>query len=229
MKGVIMTNIFNRLQEHLNSVYPDINDYFFLALQGSQNYGISDTESDIDTKALTIPSFKDIVKNSKPQNKVFMMENEEHCDLKDMREYFKIMRKSNINFVEVIFTKYALVNSKYKEEYDYLINNNERIARLNPSRAVKCMAGMAREKFHALCHEYPSRMYYIETFGFDPKQLSHLVRIEYFTEQYINGASYKDCIYPRDEETRELLLLTKRNALGLTKEQAESIAADTFS
>ena len=217
-------DIMDRLWEHNKAIYPEINDYFVLALQGSQNYGIADKESDIDSKMLTIPSFKSLVYNSKPQNKVHIMDNDEHCDLKDIREYFKIIRKSNINFVEILFTPYYIVNADYVDEWNYLRDNNEKIARLNPARAVKCMAGMAKEKRHALCHEYPSRMSYIEKYGFDPKQLSHLMRIEFFVKYYIEGAPYKDCIYLRDANIRGLLLSIKRNSCHWGLDRAINVA-----
>lgn len=220
-------NIMDRVQEHLESAIEYCNDYFVIALQGSQNYGIADAESDIDTKCLTIPPFSHLVFNERPMNTVHLMANDEHCDLKDMREYFKIIRKSNINFVEILFTPYYIVNPKYEEEWNILRNNNEKIARLNPARAVKCMAGMAKEKRHALCHKYPSRMKYIEEFGFDPKQLSHLLRIEYFVKSYIEGRLYKDCIYPPNREVRDFLLGVKRNLYDWDAEYAVAIADRT--
>ena len=221
-------DIMDRLWEHNEAVYPEINDYFVLALQGSQNYGIADKESDIDSKMLTIPSFKSLVYNSKPQNKVHIMDNDEHCDLKDIREYFKIIRKSNINFVEILFTPYYIVNADYVDEWNYLRDNNEKIARLNPVRALKCMAGMAKEKRHALCHEYPSRMEYIKKYGFDPKQLSHLIRIKLFVRAYTKETPYKDCIYLPDKSMREFLLAVKRNSCHWSIERAIHIADKTL-
>ena len=100
----------------------------------------------------------------------------------------------------------------------------EDLARINPYAAVCCMQGMAREKRHALCHEYPSRLIEIEKFGYDPKQLAHLMRINYFLYNYIKGKSYVECIYPTDYSFRQNLLECKRTGCGLTKEEAEEKA-----
>ena len=226
------TKLMNRLYEHLSSVkaaYPNI-EIFALILQGSQNYGIDDIESDVDSKALVIPCLDELVLNRAPISKTFVLENNEHCDLKDVREYFKILRKSNINFVEVLFSEYVIINPFYMDYWKKLVSKKEEIARINPYRAVKAMAGMAHEKYHALTHKYPSRMEYINKYGFDPKQLSHLVRINEFLHSYLNDMPYEDCIKSPDYDTRKLLHDIKRNTVGyngkkgLTLEEAQEVA-----
>ena len=219
-------DINKRLHEHLLHYLNTYDkDWFVLCLQGSQNYGISDEESDVDSKLLVIPSLEDIVLNRKPVNNTLEMpDNQEHVDCKDVREYFKIFRKSNINFVEILFTDYYIVNNKYYDLWNRLRENAEGLARMNPYAAASCMKGMASEKRHALCHEYPSRMPWIEKFGYDPKQLSHLIRISYFLKWYIEGKPYKDCIYPEKKFIRDSFLECKRNGWGLSKEEAETKA-----
>ena len=105
------------------------------------------------------------------------MDNDEHVDCKDTRDYFKVFRKSNINFVEILFSDYWIANPKYQDLWLELRARNEELARINPYAAVSCMKGMASEKKHALCHEYPSRMPWIEKYGYDPKQLHHIIRL----------------------------------------------------
>lgn len=56
-----------------------------VALQGSQNYGLDYEGSDVDTKALLVPSFEDIVFNKKPISTTHVRHNDEHIDLKDVR------------------------------------------------------------------------------------------------------------------------------------------------
>ena len=223
-------NIINRLQEHLKYALSVYNmDWFVICLQGSFNYGMADDESDIDSKLMVIPSLKDIVLNNKSiSHTLEMPDNKEHVDVKDVRDYFKIFRKSNINFVEVLFTDYYIVNPKYEDIWQALLNKNEELARINPYAAVSCMKGMASEKVHALCHEYPSRMTWINKYGYDPKQLSHLLRIEYFIKHYIAGSLYKDCIYPKEEDFRNYLLKVKRTGNDLTKEEAIIAANNCF-
>lgn len=223
-------DINKRLHEHLLYYMDNYDkDWFVICAQGSMNYGMMDEESDVDSKVLVIPSLKDIVINAKTVNKTLEMpDNGEHVDAKDVREYFKIFRKSNINFVEILFTDYFIVNNKYYDLWAKLQENAEGLARMNPYAAVSCMKGMASEKRHALCHEYPSRMPWIEKYGYDPKQLSHLCRISYFLKWYIEGKPYKDCIYPDTKWIRDWLLACKRNGWGLSKEDAEAKADEVM-
>lgn len=224
-----------RLGEHLQeakkryNLNGDDRDWFVICLQGSQNYGLADEESDIDSKLLIIPSLEEMALNKKTISTTMVMPNEEHCDVKDVREYFKIFRKSNINFVEILWTDYWIANPKYMHLWLELRRRREELARYNPKAAVSCMKGMASEKLHALDHEYPSRMEYIKKYGYDPKQLSHLVRIKYFIQNYVAGELYEKCIaVGENEEQREMLLELKRNGLNLTKDSAIELGKDCF-
>ena len=223
-------DINNRMHEHLLyalDVYDK--DWFVICLQGSQNYGLADESSDIDTKLLLIPSLDDLVLNKQAiSHTLEMPDNQEHVDCKDVRDYFKIFRKSNINFVEILFTDYWVVNHKYYDLWAELRSRAEELARINPYAAVSCMKGMASEKLNALCHEYPSRMHWIEKYGYDPKQLSHLLRIEYFIQEYVDYIRYEDCIYPKDSEFRKYLMNVKRGNLNLSKEEAVELGQKTF-
>ena len=221
--------IQNRVEEHLAAAlekHPDL-DWFVIALQGSQNYGLDDDDSDIDTKLLTLPSLNELVLDKKPLNYTLVLDDgtNEHCDIKDVRMYFKTFRKQNINFVEILYTDYWIVNPAYKDIWFEMLAVREELVHMNRYAAVSCMVGMAREKFHALCHAYPSKVEVLEKFGYDPKQLHHLIRLKRFFEHYVSNESYEKCLkLPRG--TRTHLMELKRNGCGYTKEEA-IIAAET--
>lgn len=166
-------------------------------LQGSQNYGLDYAASDVDTKLITTPTFKEIAFNKKPVSTTHIRANEEHIDFKDIRLYIETFRKQNINFLEILFTEYKFLNEIYVDEWNKLIANREAIAHYNLYQAVKAMKGVALEKFHAMEHPYPSKAEILAKYGYDPKQVSHLVRIEDFLGRYIRGESYEECLYPK--------------------------------
>lgn len=163
-------------------------------LQGSQNYGLDYEGSDIDTKCIVLPTLEDLIFNRKPVSTTHVLPNEEHLDLKDVRLYFQTFRKQNLNFMEILFTKYKIVNPTYELMWNRLIENNEQIARYNPVGAVKTMKGIAMEKYHAMEHRYPSKVDLIDRIGYDPKQLSHLVRVREYLSRYTKGESYVKCL-----------------------------------
>ena len=179
-------------------------------LQGSQNYGLDYEGSDIDTKCIVLPTLEDLIFNRKPVSTTHVLPNEEHLDLKDVRLYFQTFRKQNLNFMEILFTKYKIVNPTYEYFWDKLVANNEMIARYNPVGAVKTMKGIAMEKYHAMEHRYPSKIELIDSIGYDPKQLHHLFRVEEYIKRYVNGEAYADCLMSNQGDyLREVKSLVK--------------------
>ena len=188
-------------------------------LQGSQNYGLAYENSDIDTKVIVLPKFDDFVVNAKPVSTTHVLPSNEHMDLKDIRLMFECFRKQNINFVEVLFTEYHILNEKYAHLFEPLMEHAERIARYDIHLALNCMAGMSLEKFKALEHPYPATKDKIEKFGYDPKQLHHIIRLNRFMKAYIAGKSYATCLKPKDVK---FLIEVKRGRYCL--EEARFIA-----
>lgn len=163
-------------------------------LQGSQNYDLDYENSDVDTKCIILPSWEDIVLNKKPVSTTHVLDNNEHLDIKDIRLMFNCFRKQNVNFLEILFTKYKIINPDYLFYWNLLINYNEEIAHYNTVVAIRTMAGMCKEKYHALEHPYPSKADVLDKYGYDPKQLHHLVRMTEYIQRYQDGESYENCL-----------------------------------
>lgn len=183
-----------------------------LFLQGSQNYGLDYENSDIDTKLIITPTLEDIIFNRKPVSTTHVMENEEHLDAKDIRLYIQTFRKQNLNFLEILFTEFKIVNPQYEEMWNVLVEHREEIARYNEFQAIKSMKGIAMEKYHAMEHPYPSKVDVLAEWGYDPKQLHHLLRVEEYIGRYINGERYEDCLQPYN---KEYLVKVKRGYYNL--------------
>jgi hypothetical protein len=186
-------------------------------LQGSQNYGLDYEGSDVDTKLIVVPSFKDICLNHKPVSTTHVRANDEHTDWKDVRLYMDTFRSQNLNFLEILFTDYFIVNPLYEDLWAAIVRIREEIARVNPLNAIKAMMGMVSEKEHALEHRYPSRAAWIDKYGYDPKQLSHLIRIAYFAYGYMNGPfTYADLVKGESmlPSHKEKLVEIKRQGCG---------------
>lgn len=188
--------IMLRLNDHYSEALEhfDKDQIVGIFLQGSQNYKLDLPTSDVDTKLIVVPSFKDIALNRKPVSTTHIRANEEHIDFKDIRLYIQTFRKQNLNFLEILFTKYAIINPVYESEWNRLVEAREQIAHYAPIQAIKSMKGIAKEKYHAMEHHYPARMAWIEKFGYDPKQLHHLLRVNEYISRYIEGESYEDCL-----------------------------------
>jgi hypothetical protein len=128
------------------------------------------------------------------------MENLEHIDLKDIRLMFDCFKKQNINFVEILFTKFKIINPKYETLIQPLFDNNEQLARYNNYASINCISGTSMEKYKALEHPYPTIIDKIEKYGYDPKQLHHIIRLNEFIKRYIAEEKYVDCLISKDKE-----------------------------
>ena len=191
--------------------------------QGSANYGLDYEKSDVDTKCILVPTFEDIAFNRKPISTTHIRKNEEHIDLKDIRLYINCFEKQNLNFLEILFTPYKIVNPQYAEFWQKLVDAREDIAHYDLHRSIKSMKGIALEKYHAMEHKYPSKVDIIEKYGYDSKQLHHLMRVENYLMRYMAGESYESCLIP-DEETASKLRKIKEDNGYLSLEQARTLA-----
>lgn len=216
--------IMNGVREHYNealTLFPEdrIVGIFY---QGSGNYGLDIEGSDIDTKLIVTPTWEDICFNRKPVSTTHHRANDEHIDLKDIRLYIQTFRKQNLNFVEILFTPYKIINPRYADSWNKLVENREAIAHYNPAGAVKTMKGIAFEKFHAMEHRYPSKIAIIDRYGYDCKQLHHLLRVEEFMERYTAGECYEDCMAPNG---CDYLKDVKQNLYNLEEARIHAVAA----
>lgn len=105
--GSIMANymtkeaIMERMRDHYYEAKP-MGDLFGVFLQGSQNY-IEDKffeGSDVDTRAIFVPSPREIILTTEGPKTIHLMDNEEHLDILDIRNAFKLYKKAGINNFE---------------------------------------------------------------------------------------------------------------------------------
>lgn len=181
--------IMKRLQEHLDYVIDlGYNEDRILGifLYGSQNYGFATETSDVDSKVFILPSFSDLCLNTSLLSKEIHYKNGEHIDLKDFRSLRIQLMKQNINYTEILFTEYCIINPKYKDLFHkYFIASRESIARYDELRAIQSISG---QLVHTL-KQNPT----------DNKKLHNAKRLFYFLEQYVQNKPYLECIQPKEE------------------------------
>ena len=217
--------IMQRIKEHLEHYQSHCdNEWVGIFLQGSQNYGLDYEGSDIDTKIIVLPKFEDIVLNRQPVSTTSVLPNNEHLDVKDIRLMFECFKKQNINFIEILFTKYLILNPVYEHLFRPVIDARESIAHYNNFAAVSCMRGMIHEKRKILTKLHPSAQDVVSKYGYDGKQLHHMERILEFFGRYTSNASYDECLL---SQKREYLISLKKNDLSL--EQAVCRADEVVS
>ena len=217
--------IFKGLDDHYKEALETFNrnQIVGLFLQGSQNYGLDLPTSDIDTKLIVVPSFRDIVLDTRPISTTHVRANQEHIDFKDIRLYMETFYKQNLNFLEILFTDYFIIPFDYYKSWNILVEHREEIARMNPYRAVKSMQGIAKEKYHAMEHRYPSKADIIDAYGYDGKQVHHLLRVDDYLDRYIKGEAYKDCLRPTPEKVPRMMDYKMLDRISLEEAREEAL------
>ena len=216
--------IMERLQEHYEealTIFPK-DKILGIFIQGSQNYGLDYSGSDIDTKCIILPTLEDICLNKKAISYTHVRDNNEHIDFKDLRVITGDFKKQNINFLEILFTKYRIINEDYAELFQPMFDNAEDIAKYDNYRFIRATAGMSMEKHKALELDRPSQHDEIVKYGWATKQLHHLERLNLFIKRWVAGEPFADCLIdPRGEEMTQM----KQNGhFTTTLEQARELA-----
>ena len=80
------------------------------------------------------------------------------------------------------------------------------------------------EKYHAMEHRYPSKIDIIDKWGYDGKQLSHLVRVREYLTRYIEGEKYSDCLISQMPDYLKALKIITDEGFYYDLEGAREIA-----
>lgn len=176
-------------------------------LQGSQNYGCDlytdDYESNIDAKAIVMPTLDDLVKGGKKLSEIYVMDDGSHVEVKDIRLIADLWAKQNPTYLEILFTEYRWVVNI--EIFELLDMANE-IAEMNKARLLRSIAGAINTKYKYMFKPTPSSQEKFDKYGYDTKSFSHLLRLfNMFREIFIFGKSFGSTLIPDDVDKIQIL------------------------
>ena len=193
--------IQSRVESHLADLLVNMDKDRIIGIfyQGSGNYGLDYEGSDVDTKCIVVPDIEDL-HDMQRVSYTSVRHNDEHTDIKDVRLMFEIFAKQNVNFLEILYTPFYWINPKYEDLWNEVIKIRDDIVTYQKASLLKSLKGIAGEKYHAMEHKYPSRLEWIDKFGYDPKQLHHLIRIEEFLRRWLNEEPFANCLISKQPE-----------------------------
>lgn len=197
------TDIFKTLSHYKDVLEEQGYTVLYIGLYGSQNYNLDDEQSDIDCKAIILPTLHDIIFR-KTTSKVIECENGS-IDVKDLITFYNVIKKGNFSYIEAIDTEYSIGDKYIKDLFKQIRPN------------LKSFLGAMYEKRKALTHEYPSKHEEFEKWGFDPKQYHHIIRLSHILQHINNSFSYM--VY--DDYLGKDMIEIKRNTIGYTKRFVE--------
>lgn len=158
-------------------------------LYGSQNYGLDSADSDVDTKTMLLPSLQMILMDKDRISTEVVMADGSLDNCKDVREMFGNYLKGNINFVETLFTPYYH-GGIYSDFFELLRSKRDLIANAQPVKLMHMAAGRAKQKYIAFNKPFEGKKEVLAKYGYDPKQLHHLMRLYHFMLTFIDTASF---------------------------------------
>ena len=190
-----MTDVMARVKKHYNHAIKHYGAEAVLGvfLYGSWNYNTNTSDSDVDTKCILIPNLYSLA--IKPYEVKHLHVDDEVCECMTIMHMVANWKKQNINFVEIMFTDYCIINPLYEEVWNVFFNkgNRELVARYDMRQAI-----------HSMVHQ---AIHTIKQDPTCPKKIMNGARIANTLDNLLDNLnmSYKDCIWMRDE-VRELRL-----------------------
>ena len=139
---------------------------------------------------------------------------------------FNCYKKQNINFIETLFTNYYILNPIYEDIFAPLMNNED-IARYDEEATLYCVKGMIETNYRQLAGTRTQRPEIVEKFGYNPKKLDNILRLQEFAQSYINGASYLECIHSIYPEYHKKIKREKIDDIKLVYNLAENAQSST--
>lgn len=212
LKEAVMESV-NKVQELGYTV-------LYAANYGSHNYNLDinndEYQSDIDTKVIILPTLEELVHNSKPVSTTIDISTGQ-CDVKDIRAFVPTLLKANIQFLETLGAKSYWINPLYEKDFQWFIDNLTSLISESKNELLKSIKGMCYEKQKALCHPYPTIKWKIDKWGYDGKQLHHIMRLKDFIDNYFyNDETFTYAIwYEEDDPRKQLMMQAKLNKLPL--------------
>lgn len=157
-------------------------------LYGSQNYGLDTENSDVDTKALYVPTLFQLCKLNAGGSDLRTV-GDGTLLFRDVREHFALMYKQSFNDLEWLFTDYYYVNDVYEDLYEELREHREEVVRMNPVKCANAMRGMANKHYQ----NYVLRS--------KDKGLVYALKFARAYHNYVvKDTSFAECLRPSDEE-----------------------------
>ncbi len=206
MKQNTKSEIFKTIKEYNKKLINLGYEVLFMGLKGSQNYNLDTEHSDVDVIAVVKPQKYSRTKISTKVS--FGDKNADEAQVCDIFEFAKQVRKGNCSYIEVINSDFKI--GKLPAEF------------YNAKTNVKSYYHMMMQKYHALDKQFESKKDIIAKYGYDPKQLHHIVRLYHLLENYFYANADENNVKVTDEELKKYLISLKLEPIEGFRELADN-------
>jgi predicted nucleotidyltransferase len=180
------------------------------ALYGSDNYNLKTPESDKDYKLFTVPSFNDLY-----DNKIFLksvITPEEDMQIADIRKLPTYLFKSNINWIEILYSKEIICHPDLKEIFDM----REKVVAMNIQHLYYACLGDHFTKMSRLHHPTESTAYLMAKYKYNTKEALYAYRALDFIQRFYahDFKEFDKVIRYEDGVDRDFMLGIKHGAFS---------------
>lgn len=187
-----------------------------VAKVGSVNYNLDDELSDVDYKVYVLPTEEDLYSGNR-----FVKSETGEVDytVHDVRDLEKQLFKSNVNFVEVLF---SVELTGHVPQMLELVQMREEVARMNLPYLYDACFGMMYNKLKTFDKGTKDTAPLVEKYGYCTKAFMTTYRgLDFLLRYHGNGfTSFEKAVRYTDEE-REFMLSMKHGAF--TREEAKGM------
>jgi predicted nucleotidyltransferase len=205
-KDDIEFELMTKIMNHKEAVLKKYPEYQILGifLYGSQNYNIATEKSDVDIKAIIIPTVEQLAFSPVRVGTIEFSDGG-HCEIMSIVHWVENLKKQNVNFVETLFTQYRWINPFYLNKWkETFLEKREDIANYDKDRMVK-----------SICHQAINTLSRYDT----GKSLANGYRFRYFLYNKLKGVDYLKCIKVSNPLNEYLIELKLDKTIGLESER----------
>ena len=201
-----MNKIMKSVSEHNAKVSKEFPQYEIVGtfLYGSQNYGLDTEDSDVDTVTLVMPTARSLYSDQE-RPKEIILSNGEHCVTRDIRLFFRGLLKNSFNDVELLFSRYNIVSSKYTILWNKLLEHREEIGRVNEKNFVYSVLGMAYNNHKKIYQEKNTKNDQYNQKGYNAKARMRFLYEYLVITKYMEGYKVADVFYQSEEARKQLI------------------------
>ena len=199
---------------------PNLNHkILFYSPFGSKNYNLNDSTSDNDIKIYVLPTFEDLY--FKKEFSDSNIGKDLDYDAHDIRKLSILLWKSNINFIETIFSMRIekSLNQYTTDNILKIYKNRNKLAKMNLLHLWEACIGMHDNKFTNLVKGTEGTKDLVEKYGYDTKQALHCYRCLDFLQKFLdnNFNDFEDAMFYDYGNERNFMLSIKYGAYSLEK------------
>lgn len=188
--------ILSRVKKHYDYICEKYGSEHILGvfLYGSQNYCFDNPDSDIDTKAIYIPDIDELVDLRQPLSKELHYE-DEHIEIKDIREMCKMWKKQSMNFLEILFTPYCIINPLYAATFErWFLGIREDIVDYDVIKMIDAIVGQIKGTVRGINSENKDK----------GKKIANCLRLISFLKRFLDkGEPYEKAMIVPEENKKE--------------------------